>query len=151
VANGVTPTGAVLEEHNLTTLDDNGIAPVSIAQSIAQRAQALAGISDKQGRTVLVALDNTSGTSGMGTGGSNGLLNYPVTMASNFGGSTAANTIGRFWRDVYNVVPVQRLQDPNVQAAFVGSTSGACSNNATLLLYGFAPNPNCGSVTYKVQ
>jgi hypothetical protein len=151
VANGVTPTGAVLEEHNLTTLDDNGIAPVSIAQSITQREQALTGISDKQGRTVLVALDNSAAVTGLPSGASNGVLNYPVTMTPSFGGAASSNTIGRFWRDVYNIVPVQRLQDPNIQAAFVGPTSGACSNNATLALYGFAPNPNCGSVTLKVQ
>jgi hypothetical protein len=151
VANGVTPTGAVLEEHNLTTLDDNGIAPVSIAQSITQRAQSVAGVSDKQGRTVLTTLDNSAAVTGLPAGSSNGVLNYPVTMTNTFGGAVSGNTVGRFWRDVYNVVPVQRLQDPNIQAAFVGPTSGACTNNATLALYGFAPNPNCGSVTYKVQ
>jgi hypothetical protein len=151
VANGVTPTGTVLEEHNLSTLDDNGIAPVSIAQSITQRAQSVPLVTDKQGRTVLVVLDNSAAVTGLPAGASNGVVNYPVTMTASFGGALSTNTVGRFWRDVYNVVPVQRLQDPNVQAAFVGPTSGACTNNATLALYGFAPNPNCGSVTYKVQ
>jgi hypothetical protein len=145
------PDGTVLEEHDLRTIDDNGIAPVSIAQAITQRQQAVAGVSDKQGRTVLIALDNTTST-GLPAGHSNGALNYPVTMTAKFGGAAFdANAVGRFWRDVYNVVPVSRIADPNVQAAFVGPTSAACTNDVTLELYGFAPNPNCGSLTYAVK
>jgi hypothetical protein len=143
-----TPTGATLEEHNLTTLDDNGIGVTSIAQSIAQRAQAITGVLDKQGRTVLVALDNTAASNG-GVAHNNGKLNYAVAMTSQFGGGTG-NTAGalQMWRDVFNVVPLARLADPNIQAAFVGATSAVCADATGVLgTYGFAPNPNCGITT----
>jgi len=144
-----TPTGTVLEEHDLRTIDDNGLALVSIAQSITQRIQSVSGVSDKQGRTLLAALDNRTGTTNMDAGASNGNLNYPITMAINYGGAASSATKGRLWRNVFNVVPINQLGNPNVQAAFVGASSAFCTNNATIALYGFAPNVNCGIPTLK--
>jgi len=143
-----TPSGGVLEEHDLRTLDDNGIGATSIAQSITQRAQAVAGVGDRQGRTVLVALDNRAASNG-GVAHGNAKLNYAVAMTSQFAGSTG-NTAGnlQMWRDVFNVVPVNRLADPNFQAAFVGPTSSLCADvNNVIPTYGFAPNPSCGITT----
>lgn len=143
-----TPNGATLEEHNLVTLDDNGIGVTSIAQSIAQRAQAITGVTDKQGRTVLVAVDNTAAANG-GTAQNNGKLTYATAMTSQFGGgsgTTAGSLV--LWRDVFNVVPLQRLQDPNIQKAFVGPTSSICGDTDGVLgQYGFAANPSCGITT----
>jgi hypothetical protein len=142
------PSGGVLEEHDLRTLDENGIGATSIAQSITQRAQAVAGVSDRQGRTVLVALDNTAASNG-GVAHGNGRVNYAVAMTSQFGGSTG-NTSGnlQLWRDVFNVVPLGRLADPNIQAAFVGASSSVCLDaNNVIATYGFAPNPSCGITT----
>jgi len=137
--------GTTLEEHDLRYVDDNSIAPISIAQSISQRASAVAGVTDKQGRTVLVSLDGTTGTAGAGA--SNGILQYPVVMQSSFGGALSTVSAGRFWREVYNIIPAQRLDDPNFKQLLVGSTSDFCNNNATLALYGFAADPNCGSIS----
>lgn len=144
-----TPSGGVLEEHDLRTIDDNGIAPVSIAQSITQREQSVSGVSDKQGRTVLIALDNTTGTSAMDPGASNGNLNYPVTMTNSYGGAASSATKGRFWREVYNEVPIQQLTNPNIQAMFLGSNAAFCKNTATLEIYGFAADANCGVPVLK--
>jgi hypothetical protein len=147
-----TPTGGVLEEHDLRTLDDNGIGVTSVAQSITQRAQAVSGVSDKQGRTVLVAVDNRSAANGGPAGAvgtNNGKLNYAVTMSNQFGGGTG-NAAGALvlWRDVFNVVPLNRLADPNIQAAFVGAGSSVCTDaTGVLAQYGFAPNPSCGITT----
>ena len=52
------------------------------------------------------------------------------------------------WRDVFNVVPLNRLADPNIQAAFVGAGSSLCTDaTGVLAQYGFAPNPSCGITT----
>ena len=143
-----TPTGGVLEEHNLISLDDNGIGVTSIAQSIAQRASAITGVTDKQGRTVLVAIDNTAAANG-GTAHGDGKLSYATAMTNLFTGGTG-NTPGalQMWRDVFNVVPLNRLADPNIQAAFVGAGSSVCTDaTGVLSAYGFAKNPNCGITT----
>ena len=144
-----TPTGGVLEEHDLRTLDDYGIGLTSIAQSITQREQAVSGVSDKQGRTVLVALDTTGSTSGTTVRSSGDRkIWYPTTMTSKVGGASGTtNGAVVLWRNVYNTVPAFRLGDPNIQKMFVGTTSDICVDAAgTLANYGFSPMPTgeCG-------
>lgn len=145
-----TPTGGVLEEHNLVTLDDNGIGVTSIAQSITQRAQSpTTGVTDRQGRTVLVAQDNRASSNNSVAFG-NGLVNYPTSMTVQFGGGSGT-TAGAMvmWREVYNVVPKDRLSDPNIQAMFVGTGSSVCTDADNIKQqYGFAAmTSGCGATT----
>ncbi|MSV73566.1 MAG: hypothetical protein F2881_09640, partial [Actinobacteria bacterium] len=143
-----TPTGGVLEEHNLVTLDDNGIGVTSIAQSITQREQSpTTGVTDRQGRTVLVALDNRAASNNSTTYG-NGQVNYPTTMTVQFGGGSGTTSGAMvMWREVFNAVPLARLSDPNIQAMFVGTGSSICTDaNGVKQQYGFAAMPSgCGA------
>jgi len=138
--------GTSIEEHNQTALDDNGIAPQSIAQAIAQRAQSIVGVTDKQSRSVLGVVDNTAAGNG-GTPRLDGTLDYPSEMVTQFGAGTSGN--GVLWREVFNIVPKFDLANPNVQNMFVGANSQFCATSNHILLqnYGFAVDPNCGVTT----
>jgi hypothetical protein len=123
-----TKNGVPVEEHDGRVLDDNSIAPFSIAQYVAQGAGTIA---DKRGKSVLGVV--------------NGSL--PVNLNSGYG--AADNTA--VTRLVYNVVPTSTITgasaDPNAVNTFVGSGSALCAQSATIQAYGFAPIANCGDTS----
>lgn len=59
------------------------------------------------------------------------------------------NTAFPFNRDVYNVVPTENLDLPNIEAAFVTGNSLVCDQDAVIEEYGFGTVANCGSTVLK--
>jgi hypothetical protein len=125
-----TLNGTPVQEHNGTFLTNgNQLMPFSVAQYIAQ---ASGTVSDIRGNASLGSIDFTN----TGSAGTN-----PWALQTSFG--TAS-------RNVYNVVPTTETTNGSLtQQVFVGSGSAVCSNSATILQFGFATNPNCGSTTTK--
>jgi ABC-type phosphate transport system substrate-binding protein len=117
IVNG-TKNGQIIEEHTGTTLDDKSIAPFSIGQYTDQ-SNGL--IQDKRGSAVLGVIGGTD----------------PQLINSNFA----------IKRDVYNVIPTSQIGTAPYSTVFVGAGSLICQDTATILHYGFALNPNCGSTT----
>jgi hypothetical protein len=114
-----------MQEHNGVQLTAAGnIAPYSIAQYIAQTSGVVA---DRHGKTVLGKINSVAPVN------TNGTLNTAFPYA----------------RDVYNVVPSNKLTDAVIQPTFVGASSGVCSDTATITQYGFGAIANCGDTTLK--
>ncbi|WP_330175786.1 hypothetical protein OG875_21140 [Streptomyces sp. NBC_01498] len=115
-----------VQEHNGEALNSAGdIAPYSIAQYIAQTNQP-GDVADRRGASVLGSVDGVQ----------------PVT-----GG--ALNTAFPYNRDVYNVVPTNKLTTANIADTFVGGTSKVCQQTAVINDYGFGTIANCGSTVLK--
>ncbi|GAA1949257.1 hypothetical protein [Catenulispora subtropica] len=108
--------GQPIEEHDGRVLDNNSIAPFSIAQYIAQSSNT---ITDHRGQAVLGTIDGLT----------------PTVENGNFGVT----------REVYNVIPTSKVGDPQYASVFVGPSSKVCTNVTILNQYGFATDPNCGS------
>jgi ABC-type phosphate transport system substrate-binding protein len=117
IING-TKNGQIIEEHTGTALDANSIEPFSIGQYTDQ-SNGL--IIDRRGSAVLGVIGGTD----------------PQLTNSNFSVK----------RDVYNVIPTSQIGAAPYSSVFVGSSSLICQDTATILHYGFAANPNCGSTT----
>ncbi|MFF5080402.1 hypothetical protein ACFY36_25400 [Actinoplanes sp. NPDC000266] len=117
----VDSTGKPLQENNGTLMTDaKQIAPYSIAQFLAQTT---AVVPDVHGKVVLGQLDGIAPT----------VLNTASTMS----------------RDVYNVIPSNKIGDASYASVFVGSTSQVCANVNTIKKYGFAPHSACGDTSLK--
>ena len=114
-------TGAPLQENTGTLLTDaKQIVPYSIAQYLSQTT---AVTPDVHGKTVLGQLDGIAPT----------VLNTSSTMV----------------RDVYNVVPTNKLTDGTYANVFVGQGSQICTNTNTIKRFGFAPHAACGDTTLR--
>jgi ABC-type phosphate transport system substrate-binding protein len=117
----VDSTNAPLQENNGTVITDpKQVVPYSIAQYLAQTT---AVTPDVHGKTVLGQLDGIAPT----------VLNTSSTMV----------------RDVYNVVPTNKLTDAAYASVFVGAGSQVCTNANTIKRYGFAPHSACGDTTLR--
>lgn len=112
--NGV-KNGQIVEEHTGLLLDDKSIVPFSIAQYNSQATQT---ISDKRGRAVLGSIGGT----------------VPNLMNGSF----------FYKRDVYNVIPTDKISVSPWSDVFVGGTSLVCGQSAAIQRYGFATSPICG-------
>jgi ABC-type phosphate transport system substrate-binding protein len=129
IINGVLPgTSTIIEEHTGTYLNNTELVPFSIGQYTDQ-ANGL--ILDRRGNTVL-------GVIGTGAAGA------AVTGATD---PQLLNGSFNVKRDVYNVIPTSQIAAPPYSTVFVGSSSLICQDSATIVHYGFALNPNCGSTT----
>ena len=108
-----------MQEHDGRVLtEDNELVPFSIAQYVAQTA----GVqTDRRGSSVLA---NVAGTSSLAAGASTHLK-----------------------RDVYNIVPTNKLATAPWSTVFVGGSSLLCQETATINTFGFATHANCGSTT----
>jgi ABC-type phosphate transport system substrate-binding protein len=110
--------GQPIEEHDGRVLDNNAIAPFSIAQYIAQASNT---ITDHRGQAVLGTIDGLT----------------PTIENGNFGVT----------REVYNVIPTNKVADPSYSSVFVGPSSKVCQSTTTINQFGFATDPNCGSTS----
>ncbi|MDX6229120.1 MAG: hypothetical protein QOI76_2510 [Frankiales bacterium] len=117
IINGV-KNGQIIEEHTGTALDSKSIVPFSIGQYTDQ-SNGL--IIDRRGSAVLGVIDGTDPQ----------LINNSFSVK----------------RDVYNVIPTSQIGTAPYSTVFVGGSSLVCQDTATILHYGFATNPNCGSTT----
>lgn len=115
-----TKNGAPVEEHDGRVLDDNSIAPFSIAQYIAQSSQTIA---DLRGRAILGTVDGVS----------------PTTLNSGFGVK----------RDVYNVIPTSKIGTAPWSTVFAGPNSLICQQTNVINTYGFAANAHCGDTSQQ--
>jgi len=120
---GGTPS---IQEHRTNVLDNNSIVPVSIAQYISQTT----GTSPSfVGKGVLGSAVNDSGS----------VVSYPVTLNTSYGivaqGVNPQNMLAT--RDVYNVVPTNKLSDSLIDQVFTGSDSLLCAQSSVILKYGF--------------
>ncbi|MEV8512359.1 hypothetical protein [Dactylosporangium sp. NPDC051484] len=141
-------TGASIQEHDGNVLTDptvgatryTEIAPISIAQNIAQTNHTVTGVTDRRGNSKLGTLNGAAPTSGSGG-----------TLAIN---STFVSTNPTFTRPVYNVFPTWKVSgtfaDPDLVKLFVNNSSKVCSSSFTIGQYGFLTSPStCGSITTK--
>jgi ABC-type phosphate transport system substrate-binding protein len=110
--------GKIIEEHDGRVIDDNSIAPFSIAQYNSQATQTIA---DLRGRAILGTIDGVA----------------PQVLNSDFGVK----------RDVYNVIPTSKIATAPYDQVFVGSNSLICQQTAVINSYGFAANPSCGNTS----
>jgi len=115
-----TKNGAPVEEHDGRVLDDNSIAPFSIAQYNAQSTQTIA---DLRGRAILGTVDGIA----------------PNALNSSFGVK----------RDVYNVIPTSKIGTAPWSTVFAGPNSLICQQTNVINTYGFATNANCGSTSQQ--
>jgi ABC-type phosphate transport system substrate-binding protein len=115
-----TKNGAPVEEHDGRVLDDNSIAPFSIAQYNAQSSQTIA---DLRGRAILGTVDGVA----------------PNALNSNFGVK----------RDVYNVIPTSKVGTAPWSTVFAGSNSLICQQTNIINTYGFATNAHCGDTSQQ--
>ncbi|WP_042387531.1 substrate-binding domain-containing protein [Streptacidiphilus melanogenes] len=113
-----TKNGKPIEEHDGRVLDDNSIAPFSIAQYIAQGAGTLA---DLRGSALLGSINGTP--------------------------SLLLNTGAAATREVYNVIPSTNVGTAPWSTVFVGSNSLVCQQNSIIKTYGFGIDPNCGDTS----
>ncbi|WP_433371973.1 hypothetical protein ACQPZX_48550 [Actinoplanes sp. CA-142083] len=117
----VDATNQPLQENNGALVTDvKQVVPYSIAQYLAQTTSV---VPDVHGKVVLGQMDGIA--------------------------PTVLNTSSSMIRDVYNVVPVNKLGDSTVSQVFVGSNSLVCTNANTIKKYGFAPNASCGDTTLR--
>lgn len=111
--------GTPVQEHDGRAITAaNEVAPFSIASWVAQAAGAQ---TDNRGSAVLA---NTAGTS-----------------------SLSAGSATQLKRDVYNVIPTDKIATAPWSTVFVGSGSLLCDEQATINKFGFASHANCGSTT----
>lgn len=116
-----TKNGNIVQEHDGRVLTEaNEIVPFSIASWVSQAAGAQ---TDNRGSSVLA---NTAGTS-----------------------SLAAGSATQLKRDVYNVIPTNKITVGPWSDVFVGSGSLLCQEQATINKFGFASHANCGSTTNR--
>jgi ABC-type phosphate transport system substrate-binding protein len=115
-----TKNGAIVEEHDGRVLDDNSIAPFSIAQYNAQSSQTIA---DLRGRAILGTIDGIA----------------PTSLNTSFGVK----------RDVYNVIPTSKIGTAPWSTVFVGPNSLICQQANVINTYGFGTNANCGSTSLQ--
>ncbi|WP_405793691.1 hypothetical protein [Streptomyces sp. NBC_01506] len=116
-----------VQEHNGEELDSAGdIAPYSIAQYIAQGNQP-GDVVDRRGFAVLGAVNGAQPQLADGS----------------------LNTAFPFNRDVYNVVPTNKLTVANIAGTFVGTGSKVCARPTLIKEYGFGTISNCGSTALK--
>jgi ABC-type phosphate transport system substrate-binding protein len=135
-------TGASIEEHDGRVLTDPTVggvnylevAPISIAQNIAQTNSAFTGVTDRRGNSELGVLDGVAPTAGTA----------PAQTINTAFPST-------FTRNVYNVFPTTKVSglfaDPTLVSLFVGNSSTVCAQTDTIRLYGFLTNSTCGSTS----
>ncbi|MFF2525077.1 hypothetical protein [Streptomyces liangshanensis] len=130
---GVTTPGACVtsgsQENDGTVLDTAGdIAPYSVAQYYAQ-GRGIAGVPNRRGSSLLGSVNGQAPRIG-------------TTLNPNF----------PYLRDVYNVVPTNKLTVSPISTTFVGSTSKVCNavTTAAIANYGFGGlGSACGSTTLK--
>ncbi|MGI5501367.1 hypothetical protein [Lentzea sp. CA-135723] len=109
--------GEPIQEHVGTYLTDTKqILPYSIA---VYASQIYGNAPAAQGKAVLATFNNVA--------------------------PTVLNTSSSFKRDVYNVVPSQKLSESAYSQLFVGGTSLVCTRTDVITQFGFGVNPNCGS------
>lgn len=106
------------QEHDGRVLDDSSLVPFSSAQWIAQ---ASGTIQEKRGRSTLGQIDGTT--------------------------AIATNTSFANVRTVNNIIPTSRIGTAPWSTVFVGPSSLVCTNVATILQYGLAVSPSCGSTS----
>ncbi|MER7009122.1 hypothetical protein ABT297_39600 [Dactylosporangium sp. NPDC000555] len=141
-------TGASIQEHDGNVLTDptvgatryTEIAPISIAQNIAQTNNAVTGVVDRRGNSKLGILAGAAPTSGSGG-----------TLAIS---STFVSTNPAFTRPVYNVFPTWKVTglfaDTDLVNLFVSGSSKVCASTFTIGQYGFLTSPStCGSTTTR--
>jgi hypothetical protein len=155
--------GAPIQEHQGAFLDGaNQVLPYSVGQWSVQGSQV---VTDLRGTSVLGSVDFTSVTNAVVDAN----LRHPFSL--NGQGATSVGfrgATGNLTRQVFNFVPrtlvdpafvppAQQTQFlpatvaadvPRFQQAFIGATSDVCANGATVLLYGFATDPACGTATF---
>jgi ABC-type phosphate transport system substrate-binding protein len=113
--------GNPLEENTGTLLTDpKQIAPYSIAVYLSQTSGTVA---DVHGSAVLASPNGIS--------------------------PTVLNTGSSYKRDVYNVIPSNKVAVAPYSSTFVGSGSAVCTKTSVIQAYGFAVNPNCGATTLQ--
>lgn len=154
--------GTPIQEHQGSFLEaGNQILPYSVAQWMVQGSGV---VTDIRGSSVLASVDFTSTTNAVVDAN----VRHPIALngqnsaAVGFRGAT-----GNLTRQVFTFVP-RTLVDPafsppaqqtqfrtvpaadvaRFQQALVGATSDVCSASSTILLYGFAVDPACGTPTY---
>ncbi|MGI5247380.1 hypothetical protein [Dactylosporangium sp. CA-139066] len=129
--NGTDYTGALVEEHDGTVLQNDalGLAPFSVAQWVAQRN----GHGDRRHGAHLHSLVNvtTSAVSNPLTGA------FPTVETGNLQSTFIVR------REVYNVVEYAKVKqgDPKFDATLYsvfGPQQGLCGKSAVILSYGFA-------------
>jgi ABC-type phosphate transport system substrate-binding protein len=131
---GVTTPGVCVtsgsQENDGTVLDTAGdIAPYSVAQYFAQ-GQAIAGVPNRRGSALL------------------GSVNGQAPRLAN----NTLNPNFPYNRDVYNVVPTNKLTVAPISTTFVGSASKVCNamTTASITRYGFGTlGTACGATTLK--
>ncbi|MDP3713306.1 MAG: substrate-binding domain-containing protein [Mycobacteriales bacterium] len=106
------------QEHDGRILDDSSLVPFSSAQWIAQ---ASGTIQEKRGRSTLGQIDGTT--------------------------AIATNTSFANVRTVNNIIPTSKIGTAPWDTVFVGPSSQVCTNVATILQYGLAVSPSCGSTS----
>jgi len=130
-----TSNGKPIEEHNgqaivdATTGSTLAIAPFSVSQWVAQ-ANGVGTVTDRRHGVELADLSKVDGAQA------------PATTGSGTAYATNPNYAG-FVRDVYNIVPSRLADDPSsaIAKTFVGKDSLVCKQTATILAYGFLPEP----------
>lgn len=130
--------GTSVEEHDGSglqrTVAANGsedLAPFSIAQWIAQANHTNTG-------SPADVIDRRHGA----------LLRTVNSVATTTGTPAVLNTSFPIKREVYNVFLTTRLTETDIKNAFVTTTTTTakvCANTATINLYGFGTDSNCGS------
>ena len=157
------PAGAPIQEHQGAFLDGaNQILPYSAAQWMVQGSQV---VTDIRGSAVLVSVDFTSTTNAV----TDANLRHPYSMNAQGGVSVGfRGTTGNLTRQLFTFIPrtlvdpafvppAQQTQFlpatvgadvPRFQQAFIGATSDVCTSGATILLYGLAADPACGTATF---
>ncbi|MFC4032787.1 substrate-binding domain-containing protein [Streptomyces polygonati] len=131
----VAKDGTPVEEHDggalqrtVTADHSEDIAPFSIAQWIAQSNSTTTHVRDRRHGVVLRSADGKTPTTGT---------------------PAALNPLFPINREVYNVFVSTRLTETDIANTFVGASSDVCLDTATITLYGFGVDPNCGLTTLK--
>lgn len=138
-------TGTIVEEHDGTdvTSDPNGITPFSVAQWVSQRN----GHNDRRHSAIL---QNIGGT-------------FPCAGNSNCtGAGTTINTSFPVTREVYNIVPFNKVTsgmsgfDPALAQLLAGPNSNLCQDVFTIQGFGFAllgsgTTDQCGSTASSLR
>lgn len=155
-------TGTPIQEHQGAFLDGtNQVLPYSVGQWLVQGSGV---VTDIRGSAVLASVDFTSTTNTVAD------LNVRHPFALNGQNSASVGfrgTTGNLTRQIFTFVPrtlvdatftapAQQVGFTNVPAAdvarfqqtFIGATSDVCAASSTILLYGFAIDPTCGTATF---
>ncbi|MEV6175140.1 hypothetical protein AB0L99_43960 [Streptomyces sp. NPDC051954] len=130
--NVTTPGSCVqqgVQENDGTVLDTAGdIVPFSVAQYIAQENLV---VEPRLGDAVLGSINGVAPRNA-----ADGSLNVAFPLA----------------RDVYNVVPTNKLATQPIAETFVGSGSKVCAEDATIATYGFGSlGDDCGAQAFQAE